>query len=514
MLTDSEKNGTQPAARFSPQEVMAAGLTIITAHSGCENTAPNSLDHIRSAIASGAEMVEFDVREEDGRLILSHDLPKPDTARVTLDEALRLLQPYSQIEINCDVKTRNLMPAVMELAAQYGMTKRIVFTGEANGELAEARSLGGDMWHSLFGAESPEEVEAAFAECRATGCVSLNLYFKMANSSLHHRLQSVGMGLSVWTVNKEEDLRQMLELGVMNITTEQPRLAMRLREEIQGTPAHPKKFPVQPICRAMQEAGRMLRCADEAAVERGTQHKEGCGNLVTSFDKSIQRYLKDSLKRLFPEAAFYAEEQDGEGRRVGALTVYIDPIDGTANFVHGNRCSAVSVAVCKKNTPVFGAVYLPYADEMFFAEKGLGAYLNGRPIHVSRRNAADALAIVGTASYEKETLGKTTMALTSALFFHMADIRRYGSAAMELCYVACGRAELSFEARLHPWDYAAGALLVEEAGGRVSDLSGTPVSYEQAGSLLCANQEVYSQALRICRECLAKEPTAATAQFR
>lgn len=499
MFESSSKNNP-PIDRFSPQEIMNAGLTIITAHSGCEHTAPNSREHILSAIDSGAEMIEFDIREKDGYFFLSHDIPQLPDKCVPLDEAMSLLQPHEKMKINCDVKTENLMEEVMKTAARYGMSDRIVFTGApANGKLETARGLGADMWHSLFGRETPEEVEAAIAECRDSGCVSLNLYFKMADEALHRRLLSAGMGLSVWTVNEEADLRRMLELGVMNITTTQPRLALRLRKEIQGTPSHPKKFPVQPICGALQKAGRTLRSASLSQVENGTRQKEGCGNLVTEYDYKIQQYLKQEMKKLFPKACFFAEEADGEPCRTGQLTIYIDPIDGTANFARGCPHFSISLGVVQEGIPIFGAVYLPFSDEMFYAQKGMGAYLNGHPIHVSSRKMSDALVIAGTAPYDKASLGKLSLKIVSTLFSQAADIRRYGSAAMQLCYVACGRAELSFEAKLNPWDYAAGALIAQEAGGLVSNLKGEKLSFDQTDSLLCANREIYADALDICR---------------
>lgn len=272
-------------------------------------------------------------------------------------------------------------------------------------------------------------------------------------------------------------------------------------KEIQGSKS-PGRFPAEPICHILKEAGRILCSGEGMLSDRRAKQKEGCGNYVTEYDIRIQRFIKDRIKELFPSAAFFAEESDGEMCGTGPITVYLDPIDGTNNFLHGCRDSAISLAVFESGEPVFGAVYLPFTDELFQAEKDGGAFLNGRSIHVSGRKTVDAITIAGTASYYKETLGKISMALASKLFLRTADLRRYGSAAMEMCFVACGRAELSFEMKLFPWDYAAGALIVTEAGGIVSDLSGNALSFDRAGSMLCSNREVYTDVLKLCGKCL------------
>ena len=263
-------------------------------------------------------------------------------------------------------------------------------------------------------------------------------------------------------------------------------------------------FPVQSICGIMEEAGEIMRQARRRGASLEIKSKEGCGNFVTAYDLKIQRYVEEKMRLLFPEAVFFAEESDGEERKNGDLTVYLDPIDGTGNFIYGSEDLSISLAVFRKKKPLFGVVYLPYTKEMFHALSGQGAYRNGEKIQVSSRDMEEGLVMAGSASYYKEELGKDTMKLLKALFRRTADFRRYGSASVEMCFVACGRADLSFEMRLFPWDYAASTLIVREAGGVVSNLLGDEISYEHADSVLCASPRVYDQALHICRSCLEK----------
>lgn len=258
------------------------------------------------------------------------------------------------------------------------------------------------------------------------------------------------------------------------------------------------EIPVADIRALMQEAGSILK---QCEYTQGIviEKKDGCANYATQYDYHVQQFIKNGIKKVLPGCSFFAEENDGEGNRIGGMTVYLDPIDGTMNFIHGCRECSISLAVAVNGCTQYAAVYLPYLDEMFEAQREKGATCNGRPIHVSNRSTEESLIIVGTASYYKQEIGKRVMDITTALFYTAADIRRYGSAVAEMCYVACGRAEASFEFRLYPWDYAAGALIVQEAGGRVSAMDGRPLSMWQPGSMLCGNPAVYEQALAICK---------------
>ncbi len=208
-----------------------------------------------------------------------------------------------------------------------------------------------------------------------------------------------------------------------------------------------------------REAGRMMLQCRDAAVHQ----KEGHFNYVTDTDVAVQRFLQKELLSLLPGSRFIGEEQENE-TLTGAPTFVVDPIDGTMNFTRHRSASAVSIALLKDKQPVTGVVYNPYADEMFTAEKGKGAYLNGRGISVSKTAFDQALVSFGTSPYDADLMQRT-IAAASRFLQRAGDLRRSGSAAIDLCDVACGRTDALFELRLRPWDVAAGALLVTEAGG-------------------------------------------------
>ncbi len=218
--------------RYSPKELRARGKTIITAHSGCEGTADNSLDHIHAAIESGAEMIEVDVRRAaDGTLYLSHDVPKDIGIRPTLRELFALVAQAENLEMNLDVKTEGLIEDVMALAKEFGLAQRIVFTGACNDDRVLANSLGAEMWRSVWDAE---HMKAGIEDNRKDGSPYLNVYYPLITQAYEDELREGGSSFSAWTVNTEADIRRLLHMGIANITTRQPKLAMKLRKEIQG----------------------------------------------------------------------------------------------------------------------------------------------------------------------------------------------------------------------------------------------------------------------------------------
>lgn len=217
--------------RYTPGEVFAKGKTVITAHSGCEGTPDNSREHILAAIASGAEMIEVDVRMADGILYLSHDVPDDIGPCVKLREVFELIAPETQMEMNLDVKTTGLVEPVMELAKEFDLCKRIVFTGACNDDRALISSLGGEMWRSMW---QGDQISEGIAANKEDGSPYLNVDFTMITPEYDRDLRAIGCGFSAWTVNTEEKLREFLEMGISNITTRIPVLAMKLRKEIQG----------------------------------------------------------------------------------------------------------------------------------------------------------------------------------------------------------------------------------------------------------------------------------------
>lgn len=226
----------------------------------------------------------------------------------------------------------------------------------------------------------------------------------------------------------------------------------------------------------VHECGDIILSATD--IERKTHQKEGNGNFVTDYDSRVQAVLKRKLLQLVPDAAFLGEEDQMDHTDISKGYAFIvDPIDGTANFIRGCKASCVSVALAENGYPVLGVVYNPYQKETYYAQKGKGAYLNGERIYASQRTLEEGLVLFGTSPYNQE-LRKKSFETAYRYASRAEDLRRSGSAALDLCMIASGRAEFFFELTLSPWDYAAGALLVEEAGGIIGDLEGRPLTYD------------------------------------
>ena len=201
----------------------------------------------------------------------------------------------------------------------------------------------------------------------------------------------------------------------------------------------------------------------------------------------MENFLKEKLPPLVPGSIFFGEEEAENADPSRGWAFIVDPIDGTTNFVRGLRQSAISVALAHDGVVEYGVVCDPYKDEMFSARRGGGAFLNGQPIHVSARPIEQGIFGMGTAIYRREYL-EPTMRVTEQLFRRSCDFRRLGSAALDLCNVACGRTDLFFEYSLCPWDHAAGQLMITEAGGFICTLEGGPMSLTDRCSVWASNQ--------------------------
>lgn len=243
------------------------------------------------------------------------------------------------------------------------------------------------------------------------------------------------------------------------------------------------------IVEIVREAAKIMLSAHDA--ENAVTAKEGKKNYVTKFDVAVQTYLFEQLGKAFPTAVFMGEEGT-ENAESKALRFIIDPIDGTTNFMQNYLCSAISVALCEGDEIKKGVVYDPYTDEIFYAEAGQGAFYNGEPMHVSDRTLADGMALVGTCPYHPENTDYT-FALIRRVFDYSRDIRRSGSAAYDICCVAQGRAEVFFEQELQPWDYAAGTLIVREAGGRCETFDGKDPCLSHGSDVVFANQQAFEE---------------------
>ncbi len=220
---------------------------------------------------------------------------------------------------------------------------------------------------------------------------------------------------------------------------------------------------------------------------------------VTRADKEISSYLRTRLKEEFPEVDFMSEEEEmslAEGKDYWIL----DPIDGTTNFMQQVDLCAVSLALCSGGEIVAGVIYIPYKKEIFWAEKGKGAYLNGERIECSKAaSLSESLAIMEFNAYFKNE-SEVTLQKAARIFSECHDIRVFGSAAADLAYIACGRASAFLGRFLKPWDYAAGVIIVNEAGGKVSELDGKLHITEFNRDIIAANPLVYEDFLDLFRK--------------
>ena len=220
---------------------------------------------------------------------------------------------------------------------------------------------------------------------------------------------------------------------------------------------------------AEREAAELILHAHGILAET----KSGRRDVVTEYDRRVQALLMQRLSEAVPGAHYFCEELDERDRLDAEQLFIIDPIDGTMNFVHGFHHSCISVAYAERGEVLAGAIYNPYMDELFTAAKGEGAYLNGRPIRVTDEGLAGSVVCYGTAPYNPE-LTDRTFETAKKLYAASLDLRREGSAALDLCTVAAGRAGLYFEMKVSLWDYAAGDLIVREAGGVCCRIDGSP----------------------------------------
>ena len=232
------------------------------------------------------------------------------------------------------------------------------------------------------------------------------------------------------------------------------------------------------------QAGAALR--ESRLREDEIQHKSGYQDLVTRWDKETEQFLRRGISEAFPQDIIVGEEYPAANEGAEGCTWYLDPIDGTTNFVRGLRQSAISVALARDGQVEYAVVFDPYKNEMFSARRGGGAFLNGAHIHVSGKPLAEGIFGMGTAIYRREYL-EPTMRVTEQLFRRACDFRRLGAAALDLCDVACGRVELFFEYSLCPWDFAAGSLIITEAGGHISTLQGGPLALTERCSVWASN---------------------------
>ena len=239
------------------------------------------------------------------------------------------------------------------------------------------------------------------------------------------------------------------------------------------------------IAPILREAGNMMVAYHDPKVYDKGRHAD----FVTEADIAVQSFLIERLSATFPSAKFFAEEQKAN-ELTDALTFIIDPIDGTTNFFRHRASSAISIGVTEAKRPIFGAIYDPYRDALYHADQNRGAYCNSDRLHVSDTPLERSLIGFGTAPYYSDLFQITGQTLT-ALLPVCGDIRRTGSACLDLCDVAAGRSDAHFEWLLQPWDYCAGTVIVREAGGICGNILSGDVVLERGAPHLAANPRIY-----------------------
>lgn len=241
-----------------------------------------------------------------------------------------------------------------------------------------------------------------------------------------------------------------------------------------------------------REAGALLANYLERRV--GFEYK-GEFDLVTEADRASERLVVERLRSHFPQHTIVAEEGGGH-ESSSEYRWFVDPLDGTTNFAHGFPVFNVTLGLQRAGEPVIGVVYDPIRQEMFTAERGAGAYLNNRRIKVSHtKSLSDSLASTGFPSRKRHHNVNIHFYYQLAMASH--GVRRTGSAAIDLAYVACGRLDFFWEFGLKPWDMAAGTLLVQEAGGRTSDMRGAAHTITASDHLLADNGILHDEVLAI-----------------
>lgn len=220
---------------------------------------------------------------------------------------------------------------------------------------------------------------------------------------------------------------------------------------------------IEQVKEIAREAAQFMRSRSFSVENKGM-----VGNDVTTADKNVQEYIRRHLTELDSTIGFIGEEsgeQDYSSKRVWV----VDPIDGTANFIRGLNASVISIGLVEDGEAVLGVVYNPYQDEMFYAEKGNGAYLNGKQISVLSRDFCHGIYCTAFCLYRKE-YAKICQQIMADVYDKCEDFRRIGAAALELTALAAGRVDLYFEMRLYPWDFAASAVIIKEAGGIIGTI--------------------------------------------
>lgn len=249
---------------------------------------------------------------------------------------------------------------------------------------------------------------------------------------------------------------------------------------------------LEPVVKA---AGTVIK---EAKVHE-VKEKSSSVDLVTEYDVMVQKMLVEWIGKIDPEASFLGEEEALEPDLSKEDIFIIDPIDGTSNFIFGYDHSCISVGLMRNKEMVLGMIYDPWDDKMYTAIKGQGAKMNAQEIHVSDRSLKDSIVNFGTSPYVAELRDRSARCM-GPIIRNCMDLRRSGSAALDLCDAACGRCGVFFELKLSPWDFAAGSVIVTEAGGQITNEMGEVPCPWMPSSIVAGSKGACEELMQILRE--------------
>jgi myo-inositol-1(or 4)-monophosphatase len=253
----------------------------------------------------------------------------------------------------------------------------------------------------------------------------------------------------------------------------------------------------QQVLKIIEQAGAIIINTE---LRKESIEVKGPANFVTEVDYKVQDFLINELIKILPESNFITEESKENIYKLDRPTWVIDPVDGTTNLMYNYQHSAISVALFIEGKPYMGFIYDPYLKEMYATEAGSGAYLNDKIIKVSdNKKLENSLMCFGTTPYDRSKTD-STFDLVKKVYSNCRDVRRSGSAALDLAYIACGRLDGFFEMTLQPWDFAAGMIIIKEAGGKTSQWNGNELNILKPCSVAATNGWIYDELLSILSE--------------
>ena len=249
----------------------------------------------------------------------------------------------------------------------------------------------------------------------------------------------------------------------------------------------------------IKKAGQMVLNAnlENASVEK----KIGDANFCTEYDVKVQKFLIDELSEILPEASFFGEEETSNNIKdlSREYTFYIDPIDGTTNFMFGYNHSSISVGLAHNGKMMAGFVYNPYVDEMYKAVRNEGAFVNDKPLKMEDKAVSEGIIAFGCARYNESKVD-ILFSTVKELFLKSLSIRSGGSAAIDLSRIAKGANVIYIELKLQPYDFAAASVIIEEAGGVITRIGGGEISLIEPCSILAGTKKAHEEVMKIAKE--------------